>query len=113
MILPKQAHPQGTFCQSLTPGGAKVVASYNPNGTIEEQDYFTGGSTTLYQKLVYAYGETFDWKGNFISNPDSTGNITSQTLWGLASSAATSLTPIRRQEYQYYQTGDSYGLPGD
>ena len=96
------ANPQGAFYESKTPAGAKVMAYYNSDGTIREMDYYAAGSSQPYKELVYGY-----------TVPG--GNITSVTLEGLASSTATSLTPIREQDYIYYDGihNTAFGSAGD
>lgn len=98
-------HPQGAFYRSVSANGETTTAYYNDDGTLHEIEYCAAGSVQPYKELVYGYYE----------NGDTSGNITSVTLWGLASSTTTSLSPIRKQEYIYYDgiNYSTFGSAGD
>ena len=89
-----QGAEPGAFYQSTSPGGEMMTASYNKaDGTLQKLDYFAAGSSDPYKELQYKYN-------------NASGNVSAEILLGI-NPITGKLTPVREQQYVYYQAGQS------
>ena len=98
-----ELHPQGGLYREVAPSGATIeVTAWTTTGRIAEVQYKTSSSPSCqaYQEREFTY----------VTTDDGIEHIQTITLQEYDSSAWTN---VRRITYEYYATGDSYGLPGN